>query len=179
MSGGGALVLFTSNEMLDAVTEMVRKNLPGMNILKQEGRRVNKKRLLERFKEDKDSSLFATSSFWEGIDAPGDTLRLLIIVKLPFSSPTSPMNKALQSVLERQERSSFFEITLPEAVIKFKQGVGRLIRSEDDKGVVIVLDGRLVKSSYRKFFFDSIPECYLPEDCTLDNIGEKIESFLY
>lgn len=179
MSGGGALVLFTSNEMLDAVTEMVRKKLPGMNILKQEGRRVNKKRLLERFKEDKDSSLFATSSFWEGIDAPGETLRLLIIVKLPFSSPTSPMNKALQSVLERQERSSFFEITLPEAVIKFKQGVGRLIRSEDDKGVVIVLDGRLVKSSYRKFFFDSIPECYLPEDCTLDNIGEKIESFLY
>lgn len=179
ISGGGALVLFTSNEMLNAVTESVRENLPEMKILKQEGRRVNRKKLLDRFKEDKDSCLFATSSFWEGIDAPGETLRLLIIVKLPFSSPTSPMNKALERVLEREDRSSFFEITLPEAVIKFKQGVGRLIRSEDDKGVVLVLDGRLAKMNYRRFFFDSIPPCFYPQDCSLDNISEKIESFLY
>lgn len=179
MSGGGALVLFTSNEMLNAVTEMVRSSLPDMTILKQDGRRANRKKLLDKFKEDKNSSLFATSSFWEGIDAPGETLRLLIIVKLPFSSPTSPMNKALECVLRRESRSSFFEISLPDAVIKFKQGVGRLIRSESDKGVVLVLDGRLWRNSYRRFFIESIPPCYLPEDCMMSNISEKIESFLY
>lgn len=179
MSGGGALVLFTSNEMLNAVTRLVEEKLPDMKILKQDGRRANRKRLLDKFKQERDSSLFATSSFWEGIDAPGDTLRLLIIVKLPFSPPTSPMNKAREKVLEKEMRSSFYEITLPDAVIKFKQGVGRLIRSEQDKGVVLVLDGRLVKNSYRKFFIESIPPCYFPDDCRLSNISEKIETFLY
>lgn len=179
MSGGGALVLFTSNEMLSRVSEMVSASLPDMRILKQEGRKVNRKKLLDAFKADKDSSLFATSSFWEGVDVPGDTLRLLIIAKLPFSSPTTPMNKARERVLEIENRSSFYEISLPDAVIKFKQGAGRLIRSEEDKGVVLILDGRLARNGYRRFFIESIPECYFPEDCKIDNIADKIESFLF
>lgn len=179
MSGGGALVLFTSNEMLSRVSEMVSVSLPDMRILKQEGRKVNRKKLLDAFKADKDSSLFATSSFWEGVDVPGDTLRLLIIAKLPFSSPTTPMNKARERVLEMENRSSFYEISLPDAVIKFKQGAGRLIRSEEDKGVVLILDGRLARNGYRRFFIESIPDCYFPEDCKIDNIADKIESFLF
>ena len=135
--------------------------------------------IFDAFKADKDSSLFATSSFWEGVDVPGDTLRLLIIAKLPFSSPTTPMNKARERVLEIENRSSFYEISLPDAVIKFKQGAGRLIRSEEDKGVVLILDGRLARNGYRRFFIESIPECYFPEDCKIDNIADKIESFLF
>ncbi len=179
MSSGGALVLFTSNDMLSAVTEMVRALLPDMKILRQDGRNTNRKKLLDQFKEDKDSSLFATASFWEGVDAPGDTLRLLVISKLPFSPPTSPMNKARTQVLEKEGRSSFMDITLPEAVIKFKQGIGRLIRSENDRGAVLVLDGRLSRKNYRRAFLESIPECYIPDDTERANIPDKLESFLY
>lgn len=178
MTGGGALVLFTSNDMLSSVTNMVKKIIPEMKILSQDGKR-NRMALLDEFKKDKDSSLFATASFWEGIDAPGETLRLLIIAKLPFSPPTSPMMRAKKEVLEKDGKSSFMSLTLPEAVIKFKQGVGRLIRSESDKGSVLVLDGRLATKGYRRAFIDSIPDCYIPEDLMLSGIEDRLESFLY
>ena len=178
-SGGGALVLFTSWQMLEDVTERVRKMLPDMRILKQ-GEMKGRSAIFREFKKDKDSSLFATSTFWEGVDAPGDTLRLLIIAKLPFTPPDSPIMKARSDYLERMNENPFLKITVPEAAIKLKQGIGRLIRKEEDKGVVLILDSRIVrKSSYGEFLIRSLPKCYMPDDTTVENIPRKIEDFLY
>lgn len=175
-SGGGALVLFTSWAMLDEVEEKVRKNLPDMMILKQ---KRGDSSALRTFKKEADSSLFATSTFWEGFDAPGNTLRLLIITKLPFSPPTSPMQKARAEYYRRRNENAFAKISMPEAAIKFRQGAGRLIRKEGDRGVVLVPDSRIVRKYYGRYFISSLPKCYFPEDTTMENFESKIENFLY
>ena len=177
-SGGGALILFTSKAMLEEVYQNVSRELPDFTLMRQGGgdpRSV----LLRKFKEDEDSSLFATSSFWEGIDAPGNTLRLVVIVKIPFQVPTTPIYKARCAHLEAEGRFPFIELTVPEAAIKLKQGLGRLIRSEEDKGIVIILDNRILQKSYGRLLLTSLPECYIPEDAMVSNIGSKIEQFLY
>ena len=125
------------------------------------------------------STVFAVSSFWEGVDAPGDTLRLVIIVKLPFTVPSTPIVKARSNAMERKGLSPFMEMTVPEATLRLKQGLGRLIRSETDKGVVLILDGRLLRKGYGRIMLSSLPECYIPEDAMLGNIESKIERFLY
>ena len=136
--------------------------------------------LLNRFKNNVDSSLFATSSFWEGIDAPGNTLRLVIIVKLPFEVPSDPINMARSRYVDtHSDKGSFMTITVPNAVIKMKQGVGRLIRNEEDKGIVMILDGRIIRKGYRHTMFTSLPEGYYPDDTMVENISSKIENFLY
>ena len=136
--------------------------------------------LLNRFKKSQDASLFATSSFWEGIDAPGNTLRLVIIVKLPFEVPSDPIIMARSRYIDmHSEKGSFMTLTVPNAVIKMKQGVGRLIRNEEDKGIVMILDGRIVKKGYRFMMFSSLPDGYYPEDTMVENIPSKIENFLY
>lgn len=177
-SGGGALILFTSRQMLEEVHRRVSEALPDFLLLSQVsgGSRTN---LLKKFKEDEDSSLFATSSFWEGVDAPGNTLRLVVIVKLPFTVPSTPIYRARCAHLEEEGRFPFLELTVPEAAIKLKQGFGRLIRSETDKGIVLILDSRLLTKGYGRILLSSLPECYIPEDTTLENLGGKIENFLY
>lgn len=177
-SGGGALVLFTSKKMLEEVFYIVRENLKGHEIYCQ-GISGSRNTLLNTFKKHVDSSLFATSSFWEGVDAPGNTLRLVIIVKLPFTVPTTPIYQARCRHLDEKGSSSFMSITVPEAAIKLKQGLGRLIRSEEDRGVVLILDNRILAKNYGRTLLSSLPECYVPEDCMLSNIGSKIENFLY
>jgi ATP-dependent DNA helicase DinG len=107
---------------------------------------------------DTGSVLFATDSFWEGVDAPGDTLRLVILARLPFKTPNDPVFQARREFLEREGGSAFMDLSLPEAVMKFKQGFGRLMRRSSDHGVVAVLDSRLLKKRYGEFFLRSLPE---------------------
>ncbi len=175
-SGGGALVLFTSKRMMKDVYIKLQDRIG--NLLVQ-NERTPRSRLLDSFRKNKDSSLFAVSSFWEGVDAPGDTLRLVIIVKLPFTVPSTPIVKARSEAMERSGSSSFMEMTVPEAILRLKQGIGRLIRTETDKGVVLILDSRILRKGYGRMMISSLPECYIPEDAMLRNIGEKIERFLY
>ena len=179
-SSGGALVLFTSIQMMKSVYAIVKKDIgEKMELLVQDGT-MSRNALLSHFRKNRDSSLFAVSSFWEGVDLPGDTLRLLIIAKLPFDVPTDPVNKARSDYINRTtEKGSFMSLTLPNAMIKMKQGVGRLIRSESDRGVVLILDGRIGKKFYSRLLFSSIPEGYLPEDTLVENVPGKIESFLF
>ena len=175
-SGGGALVLFTSKKMMKEVYTLLSNELDGLMI---QDDRTPRGRLLELFRKKKDSSLFAVSSFWEGVDAPGDTLRLVIIVKLPFTVPTSPVVMARSQLLERKGLSPFMEMVVPEATLRLKQGIGRLIRTETDRGVVLILDGRILRKGYGRIMLSSIPDCYIPEDAMIGNLGDKIERFLY
>jgi len=159
ISGGHALVLFTSYALLDEIHSGVAKDFEdeGILILKQGG--LPRNRLLDKFRKNKRSVLFATSSFWEGVDISGDSLRLVIITRLPFRVPTDPMVEARVEYLEKQGRNSFMEYSLPVAVLKFKQGFGRLIRSRTDSGVVAILDSRIRKKSYGRDFLKSLPDC--------------------
>ncbi len=179
-SSGGALILFTSIEMMRNVYNTVREHIGDRMELLVQDNRISRNALLKKFKENVDSSLFATSSFWEGVDAPGETLRLLVIVKLPFDVPSDPVNRARADYVNRtSDKGAFMTLTLPNAMIKMKQGVGRLIRSENDRGVVLILDGRITRKFYSHILFSSIPDGYFPEDTMLENIESKIESFLF
>ena len=110
---------------------------------------------MERFKKDGSSVLFATDSFWEGVDVPGESLSHVIIVKLPFTVPTDPMFQARCEDLEKKGISSFMQLSLPEAVIHFRQGFGRLIRHSSNRGAVTVLDKRLIEKRYGALFLNS------------------------
>lgn len=177
-AGGGSLVLFTSYQMLSMVRDRVAPMVAdqGFTLLAQGD--TDRFQLLKQFKEDKDSVLFATDSFWEGVDAPGETLRLVVIVKLPFRVPTDPVFRARQELLDSQGGSGFFHLALPEATMKLKQGFGRLMRSTMDTGVVLILDSRVVRKGYGMYMLNALPESYHPETLTA-SIPDKIESFLY
>lgn len=177
-SGGGALVLFTSYAMLRKVGEQLLPDMEkaGLTLMRQG--EDDRSHLLRRFMTDKDSVLFATDSFWEGVDAPGDTLRLVIIVKLPFRVPTDPVFKARQEALDGEGKSGFFQLALPEATMKLKQGFGRLLRNTLDSGIVLILDSRVVNKQYGRWMLEALPESYHPETST-SGIPGKIESFLF
>lgn len=177
-SAGHALVLFTSYESLRAACEIARAALSplGMAILRQGD--DDRARLLETFKNDESSVLFATDSFWEGVDAPGDTLLHVIIAKLPFRVPNDPVHAARSEAIERAGGNPFMELSLPEAVIRFRQGFGRLMRRTTDHGVVTVLDRRVLTKRYGRLFTDSVPEtvqCFAP----LADVLRRVERFLY
>lgn len=177
-SSGGALVLFTSIESMESVYKSVHPFLEQNNIKSfMQERKTDRNAILRKFKKDVNSVLFATSSFWEGIDAVGDTLRLLIITKLPFTNPDEPVKKARFDYLESLERGQGWKkIVIYDAIQKLKQGIGRLIRSETDRGVVLILDSRFKKYSgidvnFREYNFD--------EDARLENLERRIEDFLF
>lgn len=158
-SRGNAFVLFTSYETLKTVWEELKGPLEegGYNLLKQGD--DHRHALIQRFKNTPRSILFATDSFWEGIDIVGDALRLVIITKLPFPVPSDPISQARSDLLAKEGKSAFVEYALPKAAVKFKQGFGRLIRSKTDTGCFICLDTRLLKKGYGKLFLKSLPEC--------------------
>ncbi len=153
MSEGGAFVLFTSYDMLNKCAD----ELSDLPILRQGDR--PRHQLLEEFKKSQNGVLFGTDSFWEGVDVAGDALRLVIIVKLPFPVPSEPILEARSELLRAKGRDPFMEDSIPQAVMKFKQGFGRLMRRAEDRGCVLCLDGRLFSRSYGKFFLRSLPEC--------------------
>lgn len=180
-AGGGALVLFTGYEMMRATYSVLKTHFSLMGINSFIQGETDRYVLFEKFKKDKDSVLFATSSFWEGIDAPGDTLRLVIITKLPFPSPEEPVYKARKESMMKKGASSidcFNALSLPYAVTHLKQGYGRLMRHTSDRGIVLILDSRIIKKYYGRYMIEALPKSYVPE-CTIESIGQKIESFLY
>ncbi len=153
-SDGRAFLLFTSHENLRRVFEILRDDLPFPLLVQGE---APKAELLRRFREVPNSVLFATASFWEGVDVRGDSLSLVAIDKLPFGVPTDPINAARSRLVEDAGGSPFMDLALPEAVLSLKQGVGRLIRSQTDRGVVALLDVRASKTRWGRAFPENMP----------------------
>lgn len=156
---GGAFFLFTSYEMLGRCFEKLAPQLQreGLNPMQQGD--LGRFALLEKFKTTPGAILFATDSFWEGVDVPGDALRCIVLVRLPFKVPSDPFYVARAEALVANGLDPFKEESLPQAVMKFKQGFGRLMRQKNDRGCILVLDRRLLTRSYGKAFLGSVPEC--------------------
>jgi ATP-dependent DNA helicase DinG len=154
--GGRTMILFTSYRNLNLVKRMARKNLPeGMELLAQGDR--SRTRLLNEFRRSSSTILLGTASFWEGVDLPGSILQVLVIDRIPFPSPGHPLVRARMDLIEGRGGSSFMEYTLPLAVVRLRQGMGRLIRSSEDRGVVVLTDRRLLTASYGPVILDSMP----------------------
>lgn len=152
--GGGAFVLCTSVRMMRALAARCRPALSGPVFVQGE---APKGSLLTRFRSAGDAVLFATSSFWEGVDVPGDALRLVVIDKLPFDVPTDPLVEARCRRLEDEGESPFARYLVPSAALALKQGFGRLIRTRRDRGIVAILDSRIRTRGYGKVFLGSLP----------------------
>lgn len=158
---GRALFLFTSYRNMNEVRERLKDRLPYPLLVQgQKPKRV----LLTEFREKVDSVLLATSSFWQGIDVPGEALTCLLIDKLPFEVPDDPLSAARMRSLEEQGKSSFFNYQVPRAIIQLKQGIGRLIRTATDRGVIVLFDIRLQTKSYGRLFMKSMPPCRVVHD---------------
>jgi ATP-dependent DNA helicase DinG len=178
VSGGRALALFTSYESMKSAFAYAEPLLDDLDIACYKQGDDDRARLLETFKSEKTSVLFATDSFWEGIDAPGETLSLLIIARLPFKMPGDPIFEARCEAVEQSGGDAFMRLSIPEAVTKFRQGFGRLIRNGKDRGVVAVLDSRLLHKHYGRIFLRSLPEtkvCFAPAAVVL----KTAESFFF
>ena len=156
-SQGRSFVLFTSYALLRQVHDELSPVLQAQRLHCLRQGQENRHRLLKRFAEDETSVLFGTDSFWEGVDVPGRSLEQVIIARLPFKVPTEPVLEARAQAIEQRGGDPFMEYTVPQAVIRFKQGFGRLIRHRNDRGVVLILDTRVVKKGYGRMFLRSLP----------------------
>jgi ATP-dependent DNA helicase DinG len=161
-SRGRAFVLFTSYQQMMTAYEIVSQSVPWPCMVQT--RAAGKSRLLEEFKITPNAVLFATSSFWQGVDVKGEALSAVIIDKLPFQVPSDPLVSARMARVEREGGSAFSDYQLPQAVLRLKQGLGRLIRSKSDRGVLAILDGRLSTKGYGKLFMASLPDYAVTDD---------------
>ena len=161
LSEGRALVLTSSYRALDAYRERVRGRVPYDVLVQGEAPR---ERLLERFRDEVGSVLLATSTFWQGVDVPGESLSLLVIDKLPFSAPGDPLHEARCEAVEWGGGDWFRDYALPPAMLQLRQGFGRLIRGHADRGVVAILDPRLRTRPYGRAFLGALPRCPVAED---------------
>ncbi|HEX4073086.1 MAG TPA: helicase C-terminal domain-containing protein, partial [Planctomycetaceae bacterium] len=164
---GRAFVLFTSYKMLKGCAQTLSKWFAenGYTLLCQADGLPNSL-MLERFRKDEAGVLFGTDSFWQGVDVPGDALQNVIITKLPFSVPDHPLLEARLEAIRERGGNPFIEYQVPEAVIKLKQGFGRLIRHKNDTGQVAILDPRIRTKPYGRQFLDSLPETTVVIDAT-------------
>ena len=158
---GRAFCLFTSYSQMNQIFELVRARLRFPMLLQGTAPRMA---LLERFRATSHAVLFATSSFWQGVDVPGQQLSCVIIDRLPFAVPTDPIVAARVRTLTEDGRNAFAEYQIPEAVLALKQGFGRLIRARTDRGVLAILDNRIQRMQYGKIFIESLPEYNLSRD---------------
>jgi ATP-dependent DNA helicase DinG len=157
---GRAFVLFTSYGMLDKAARILSPELATLCYpMFAQGEKLTRSQLLERFKRTPNSVLLGTDSFWQGVDVQGEALSNVIITKLPFTVPDKPLIEARLDAIRDAGGNPFAEYSLPEAVIKFKQGFGRLIRSKTDTGIVVVLDKRITTKAYGKNFLAALPAC--------------------
>lgn len=157
-SRGGALVLCTSYGHLNQFYNNLAPRLAAEGLECYKQGELERHHLLELFKEDGNAVLFATDSFWEGVDIPGSALRNLIITRLPFATPNDPVLEARNERIKAGGGNAFRDYQLPMAAIKLKQGFGRLIRKKDDRGTIWILDNRIVSKSYGSYFLESLPE---------------------
>ena len=157
---GRAFVLFTSYRVMQQLAVEMEKffSAKKMNLLVQ-GQGMPRGYLLEQFKKTPRSVLFGTDSFWMGVDVPGDALSNVIITRLPFAVPDSPLIAAKLELVEERGGDPFTEYSLPEAILKLRQGVGRLIRTKSDHGIVVILDNRIVTKPYGRAFLQALPKC--------------------
>src|SRR5437016_2343632 len=155
LSQGRAFCLFTSYAQMNELYERVRSRVSFPLLLQGTAPRSA---LLERFKNTPGAVLFATSSFWQGVDVPGDQLSCVIVDRLPFAVPSDPIVAARVRVLQEDGRNAFAEFQVPQAVLALKQGFGRLIRTKTDRGILALLDNRIQRMPYGKIFLESLPE---------------------
>jgi ATP-dependent DNA helicase DinG len=153
---GRAFVLFTSYRQMETLYEILSDELPYPCMI--QGKGGGKSRLLEQFKITPNAVLFATASFWQGVDVKGEALSAVIIDKLPFQVPSDPLVAARSAHIEREGGNAFSQYQVPNAVLRLKQGFGRLIRSTTDRGILAVLDQRLSTRGYGKLFMASLPD---------------------
>jgi ATP-dependent DNA helicase DinG len=157
---GKALVLFTSHRMLAEAARVLTPWLAERNIaLYAQSDGLPRSKMVAAFKADIDSVIFGADSFWQGVDVPGEALSNVIIVRLPFSVPDHPLLEARLEEIQRRGGNRFLDYQVPEAIIKLKQGFGRLIRSQTDRGLVAILDPRLLTKPYGRQFLNSLPDC--------------------
>lgn len=155
-SGGRALVLFTSYDQLRRTSQAIAPALLKEDIkVYEQGEGASSHMLLETFRSTDRAVLLGTRAFWEGVDVPGDALSVLVIVKLPFDVPSDPIIAARSETFE----DPFSQYSLPEAILRFRQGFGRLIRTQFDRGIVVVFDKRILTKKYGRMFVDSLPTC--------------------
>ena len=160
MTQGKAFVLFTSYQTMQKQADALASFFRSERILcLVQGGALPRHRLLQRFKEDRDSVLFGTDSFWQGVDVPGEALSNVILTRLPFAVPDHPLTQAKCERIIARGGDAFREFSLPEAILKFRQGVGRLIRTQQDKGIVVILDNRVLTKPYGKAFLAVLPKC--------------------
>jgi len=178
-TNGRMLVLFTSYKMLKTVYDPLKDALAasGIQVLGQGIDGGNRSKLTRRFRMNSASVLLGTSSFWEGVDLPGDVLICLAIVRLPFQPPNHPLVEAKSELLQKMNQNPFMKLSIPQAVIRFKQGFGRLIRTAQDKGIVLIYDTRVIETYYGKHFLYSLPGPKI-EHMHLDRFVPRIREWL-
>ena len=176
ISKGHAFILFTSFYALEHAYKRLAPDLRKAGIAPLKQGEAGRSQLLDRFRADANSVLFATDSFWEGVDVAGDSLQCVILPKLPFRVPTEPIQQARSEAIEARTGNAFMGYAVPQAVIKFRQGFGRLIRRRTDRGVIVVLDQRVLTKRYGRVFLTSLPALRIVQG-DRDSVFERMEQF--